>query len=290
MSEEFSENITWTRRLEMFFSDTAEKAMSLSWCHKESHALYDTRRTYIDLPVIILSGVTGFLSVGTQSIFGNYDREAQIGLGLLSLFVATLNTVGSYFGWSKRSEAHKICSLHYARLSRFIAIQLGLPRNERMTPTDLLAQCRDQQERLNETSPLLPEITKAKFKQKFSKVEGVTFPEELNGIDPITVYNEQDLDKSDTLGMNKILSDDSIYVMPDKSTHSIDELFHKKGLSTRRLSQVYTPEDITSKNEASDIVQVNVVPEDILQSHKNLEAQKEKDRMNVHAFIEKITK
>ena len=38
-SEEFGENITWTQRLEIYFSDTAEKAQSLSWAHKQAEAL-----------------------------------------------------------------------------------------------------------------------------------------------------------------------------------------------------------------------------------------------------------
>lgn len=38
-SEEFAENITWTQRLEIYFSDTGEKAQSLSWAHKQAEAL-----------------------------------------------------------------------------------------------------------------------------------------------------------------------------------------------------------------------------------------------------------
>lgn len=56
----------------------------------------------------------------------------------MSLFVGTLNTIGSYFGWAKRAEAHKISSITYARLHRYISVQLALPRNERLSPQDLL--------------------------------------------------------------------------------------------------------------------------------------------------------
>jgi hypothetical protein len=88
--------------------------------------------------VIILSSVTGFLSVGTGQIFQGHEDFAQIGLGVLSLFVGILNTTGSYFGWAKRTEAHKISAIHYARLHRFLSIEMALPRNQRMTPKDLL--------------------------------------------------------------------------------------------------------------------------------------------------------
>ena len=53
--------IHWTVRLEEYFASTGEKAHCLSWVHKQSEALYSNRRNWIDLPVIVGSGVIAFL-------------------------------------------------------------------------------------------------------------------------------------------------------------------------------------------------------------------------------------
>jgi hypothetical protein len=87
-------------------------------------------------------------------------------LGLLSLLVSVLNTTGTYFAWAKRAEGHRISSIQYARLYRFLNIEMSLPREERMTPADLLKHTKDQYDRLQEVSPLIPPEVIAVFKQR----------------------------------------------------------------------------------------------------------------------------
>jgi hypothetical protein len=173
--------------LEEYFASTGEKAHCLSWCHKRSEALYGNRSTWIDLPVIVISGVTGFLSAGAPTLFDN-PRMSSVALGVASLFVSILNTAGSYYGWAKRSEGHRISAIHYARLYRFIAVELSLPREERMTPNDFLKYVKDQYDRLQEVSPLIPPIIIREFQRKFSSEKHISKPEEANGLEKILVY------------------------------------------------------------------------------------------------------
>lgn len=190
-------NIHWTEMLEEYFASTGEKAHCLSWCHKKAEQLYSNRRTWIDLPVIVISGVTGFLSAGSTSMFSN-PTTSSIALGVASLFVSVLNTAGSYYGWAKRSEGHRISAIHYARLYRFISVELSLPRDERMGPNDFLKYVKDQYDRLQEISPLLPPEVIAEFQKKFENETEISKPEEANGLEKITVFrNDIDLNVSD---------------------------------------------------------------------------------------------
>ena len=190
MSETIAENITWNPSLEKYFADTGEKAHCLSWCHKRAEELYSYRKTWIDLPVIVISAVTGFLSAGSTSLFREPEMSS-VALGVASLFVSILNTAGSYFGWSKRSEGHRISSIHYSKLYRFLSIEMALPREERMTPTDLLKLTRDTYDRLQEISPLIPPEIVREFKKKFEKEKDIAKPEETNGLEHIVVYDDK---------------------------------------------------------------------------------------------------
>lgn len=190
-------NIHWTEMLEEYFASTGEKAHCLSWCHKRAEAMYSNRKTLIDLPVIVISGVTGFLSAGSTTMFSD-PAASSIALGVASLFVSVLNTAGSYYGWAKRSEGHRISAIHYARLYRFISVELALPRDERMQPNDFLKYVKDQYDRLQEISPLLPPEVIAEFQSKFANETEISKPEEANGLEKITVYrNDVNLDVSD---------------------------------------------------------------------------------------------
>lgn len=212
MAEELTnENITWSELLEEYFASVGEKAHCLSWLHDRSEALYSHRKSYIDLPVIVLSGITGFCSVGSSAMFEGNMRLASILLGVSSLCVSILNTVSSYYQWSKKAEGHRISALHYGKLYRFISVEMGLPRSERIRTSDLLKFVKDQYDRLAETSPQIPPEVIAEFRVRFSdpKYAEISKPEVSNGLEEVKIFGISKStikSKSSTTSLPKIQS------------------------------------------------------------------------------------
>lgn len=197
MSEDFKE-ISWTTALEEHFASTGEKAHCLSWCHKKAEEKYSSLRTVIDLPVICLSSVCGFLQIGSDQMF-NDQHASAIGLGLLSLFVALLSATQTYFKWAARAEAHRIASIQWSRLYRHLHIEMNLPREERKAPQDLLKDTQQTYDRLQEISPLIPPDVVENFKKTFKDTNDISKPEEANGLEKITVYTENPMRKIPSL-------------------------------------------------------------------------------------------
>ncbi len=181
--------INWNVRLEEYFASTGEKASCLSWCHKRAEERYSASSIWIDLPVIILGVLNGATSIGSKSLFGDSDY-ASIGIGAVALITSILNTIGSYFSWSRRAEAHKISSLQYAKLYRFLSIEMSLPRCERMSPAELLKYVKEQYDRLSEISPLIPPQIVALFKTYFKDATDISKPDEVNGLEAISIFKE----------------------------------------------------------------------------------------------------
>jgi hypothetical protein len=186
-------HITWNHRLEEYFGQTGEKAQSLSWIHGQSEGLYSSRTAYIDLPVIVLGTLNGAISVGSDSLFGN-SQYASVGVGVVALLTAILTTIGTYFAWAKRAEGHRISSINYGKLYRFLSVEMSLPRNERMTPDDLLKYVKSEYDRLAEISPLPPPKVIENFKARFGdpKYNEISKPEITNGLHAIEVYRIAD--------------------------------------------------------------------------------------------------
>lgn len=197
MSEDIGANVSWNSRLEEYFSSTGEKAHCLSILHKKAEVVYSRRRNFIDLPVIVGSAVIGFLNAGSSSMFQD-QLVSSISLGVGSLIVGILQTINAYFQWSKRAEGHRITAIQYSKLYRFLNIEMSLPRDERMTPKELLKYTKDAYDRLQEISPILPPEIIREFKREFNKPEykDITLPEEANGLERIVVYGSTSFSSS----------------------------------------------------------------------------------------------
>jgi hypothetical protein len=192
---DIGQNVSWTIILEEYFAQTGEKANGLAIMHKKSESIFTRRKTYIDLPVIIGSGAVAFLNAGSSSLFTDHQLAATA-LGVGSLVIGVLNTMGSYFGWAKRAEGHRMSGIHYAKLYRFINVELRLPREQRMQPGDFLKYTKDQYDRLAELSPPIPSSIAGEFARKMEKYMDISKPEETNGLNKIEIF----VDSANELG------------------------------------------------------------------------------------------
>ena len=190
MSEEDDRVIRWSNQLEIIIAQEGEKCRGLAWIHQHAETITSSKNNYIQIPSIILSTLTGATSISSNALFGDAGSTASKVLGFISIGIGILNTVGNYFAFARRSEAHHIAYLHYSKLFTWISVELALPREERMSADEMLKSLRREMERLAETTPLPPEHLLHKFAEKF-KDEEVCKPAETNGLAKITVYRKE---------------------------------------------------------------------------------------------------
>jgi hypothetical protein len=184
--------IHWSVQLEKLIAREAEKSRGLAWIHQRAEANQNYRDNMIQIPGIVLSTIAGTASVGSSSLFGQYATYAIIGIGGVSIFVGILNTLGNYFKFAKRAEAHRIAYIQYSKLFSQISIELALPRNERMAPPNLLKLLRDSMERLSETTPSPPTEIINQFNKEFHDVEDIAMPSETNGLEKVNIYSHRE--------------------------------------------------------------------------------------------------
>ena len=79
-------------------------------------------------------------------------------------------------------------AIHYAKLYRFINVELRLPRDERMQPGDFLKYVKDQYDRLAELSPMIPSSITHSFAKQMEKYRDISKPEETNGLNKIEIF------------------------------------------------------------------------------------------------------
>jgi hypothetical protein len=183
--------INWSSQLEDIIAQEGEKCRGLAWIHQRAEAKVSIKNNYIQIPVIVLSTLCGTASVGSSTLFGGSEVAPTI-IGLVSIGVGILNTLGNYFSYAKKSEAHRIAYLHYSKLFTQISVELALPRVERTSPELVLKNLRDTMERLAETTPSVPSEIIVEFNLTFKEYKDkVSIPAECNGLSKITVFRDE---------------------------------------------------------------------------------------------------
>jgi hypothetical protein len=181
MSESEQKEISYNSALEKLIAEEAERCSGLAWLHGKAEGYFSIRNNWITLPTIVLSTLVGFLSGSSSSIFTE-PTMASIGIGSVSLFTGVISTIGNYFNFAKRTEAHRIASIQYSKLSRFLSIELTLPKAERIAAKDVLKITKDSIERLMETSPAIPDVIIHSYKHQFKDYTDVAHPDVTNGL------------------------------------------------------------------------------------------------------------
>lgn len=181
--------VEWSSQLEDILAQEGERCRGLAWLHTRAEIMTSKFNTYIQVPVIVLSTLAGTASVGSSALFGPANAQtSSIAVGLVSITVGIMNTLGGFFAFAKRSESHRIAHLNYSKMSSKITIELSLPRDERTPAEILLAHVRETMERMAETTPNCPREIIDEFNKKFKDTTDVALPVEVNGLHKIQVY------------------------------------------------------------------------------------------------------
>ena len=215
------EDLHYNSHLEELVASEAEKSLCLRWLHDQSEKRYAHFNTVIQFPIIVISALAGTASIGQESLFGK-SEAAPIVIGLMSLTVTILNVISNFFGWAKRSEGHRISGVNYGKLHRWIAIELALPREQRVPAKHFLKEIREQVDRLNETSPAVPQVVITSFKTNMKNLkDNVSVPEICNDIRNVEVYRGSNREEADDSA--SVSSNVQIEITNPLYTHSLQD-------------------------------------------------------------------
>jgi hypothetical protein len=244
------EDLHYNSHLEELIASEAEKALALRWLHDQSEKRYSQLNTYIAIPVICISTLAGTASIGQDTLFGG-DKSAPIVIGLMSLTVSVLNVVSNFFAWAKRSEGHRISSINYGKLHRWISIELALPREQRVPAKHFLKEIRSQIDRLNETSPPIPQTVIDMFQLKMKNVKSnVTLPEICNDLQNVEVYRGKNNEEAEESDSDSVITMES-EVPPEDLSSNASAVVAATGLTTEMQTNPMHIASSKSNNRSS---------------------------------------
>jgi hypothetical protein len=183
----------WSEEIEDLLSEWGEVALCYQYLHSFSQRKYKKKYHHFQIPIIILSTLTGTANFATESYVPEHFKQGfSAGVGSLNLLCGILGTLLSFLRYSEVYEGHRISALAWSKLSRNIEIELSLDDKKRKPCRDFLKVMRSEYDNLMESSPTIDLDVIQMFNKKFDgQYLGVRKPVIVNGLREIKPYKKE---------------------------------------------------------------------------------------------------
>jgi hypothetical protein len=178
-------DVEWKSEHEVILVEWADKAMCYRWLHGKSHQAYSKTNAWYTIPVIIMSTLTGTANFAQDRFSEDIKPYAQMGIGAVNIFAGILTTIAQFLKVGELNEAHRVSSISWDKFYRNIKVELAKSRTERTPVSHMLKMCKEEFDRLMETSPTINE--------NIIKLFNETFPLKK----PVINDEDDDIDKPD---------------------------------------------------------------------------------------------
>jgi hypothetical protein len=168
----------WNPEHEKILIEWADKAMCYRWLHGRSHTWYSWRNAYYTIPVIIISTLTGTANFAQSRVPVEYQDYFGMAVGGFNLLGGIVTTVQQFLKITQLNESHRVSTISWDKFNRNIKLELTKHPEERVPVKQMLKMCKEEFDRLTETSPIIPDRIIGEFKKKFIDPSG-------NGLDII---------------------------------------------------------------------------------------------------------
>jgi hypothetical protein len=163
--------IEWTPEHENILIEWADKAMCYRWLHSKSNIMYGALNAWYTIPVIIISTLTGTGNFAQGRIPIEHQSLFVMIIGGFNILAGIITTIQQFLKITQLNEAHRVSSIAWDKFYRNIRIELAKHPSERIDPKQMLKMNKEEFDRLNETSPTIPEKIVNRFKLKFLNQE-----------------------------------------------------------------------------------------------------------------------
>jgi len=145
----------WKKEQESILKKWADKSLCFKIMHERSYNRFWALNAWFNIPVIIISTITGTGNFASGS-FGSNSQYIIFILGAFNIFAGILATIATYTGVARKVEEHRFASVSWDKFARRLQIELAKSRTDRVKAKDFIKSSSEEYDRLIEMSPILP--------------------------------------------------------------------------------------------------------------------------------------
>jgi len=157
----------WTCEHEQILIEWADKAMCYRWLHSKANAMYSSLNAWYTIPVIIISTLTGTANFAQERVPLAYQNYFVMIVGGFNILAGIISTIQQFLKITQLNEAHRVSGIAWDKFYRNVKIELAKHPDERMPVLQMIKMCKEEFDRLMETSPVIPDKIVKTFKISF---------------------------------------------------------------------------------------------------------------------------
>lgn len=209
-SVELNKDIEWDDSVEGILSEIGDESQINAYMHKKSQSYYTKQNIKYQLPIIILSALSGtgnFVSTN----FPDYSKYIILAVGGVSIFTSILSSVAQFLKVSQLSESHRMSYLSWEKFHSNIKFQLNKKRSSRDNLKDFISIIVPEYQRLKEISAEIPKSIYEQVRSNKKNLSKMQVPYLLNGFHPVVAYKEAE-EIVDDSGDNGLINIQSLHL------------------------------------------------------------------------------
>jgi hypothetical protein len=161
----------WKPTDEKLLEEWADHGKSFRWMHEQSRVKFWKRNIQFQVPVIILSTLTGAANFAQERVPVDYQGYYAIIVGFFNIIAGIIATIQTFLKVSESLEGHRVASVAWGKYYHNVKTELQKEPEDREDVVDFMKYAKMEYEKLVEQSPPIPPEIVNRLKENVDKSE-----------------------------------------------------------------------------------------------------------------------
>ncbi len=161
----------WKKTDENLLEEWADHGKSFRWMHEQSRVKFWKRNIQFQVPVIILSTLTGAANFAQERVPVEYQGYYAITVGFFNIIAGIIATIQTFLKVSESLEGHRVASVAWGKYYHNVKTELQKEPDDREDVVDFMKYAKMEYEKLVEQSPPIPPEIVERLKLNVDKSE-----------------------------------------------------------------------------------------------------------------------
>jgi hypothetical protein len=159
----------WKKTDENLLEEWADHSKSYRWMHEQARVKFWKRNIQFQIPVIILSTLTGAANFAQERVPTDYQGYYAIIVGFFNIIAGIIATVQTFLKVSESLEGHRVASVAWGKYYHNVKTELQKEPEDREDVVDFMKYAKMEYEKLVEQSPPIPPEIVNRLKENVGK-------------------------------------------------------------------------------------------------------------------------